>query len=209
MLVGPVEFGLLRHIPGMTGPIRSDHFVVVLGVDGDLVRFHDPHGFPYATLPVSHFLAAWRADTIGYRAHPYTMRSGFVNVDAVTGDDALRAALPGAAAWLRGRDLPVPPGTIGGADGLHRLAEQVTDGLEPEARDHLIHFAVRVGARRLADAATALAGLGLGRAAAIATRQARFVGSLQYDLVSGDDKAVAGTLRRLAPTYPELADTLG
>jgi hypothetical protein len=209
VLVGPMEFGLLRHIPGMTGPIGSDHFVVVLGVDGDVVRFHDPHGFPYATLPVPDFLAAWRADTIGYRTSPYTMRSGFDRVDAVTTEEALRAALPGAAAWLRGRDLPVPPGTIGGADGLLRLAGLTAGGLEPAIRDHLTHFAVRVGARRLADAAAALDGLGLGRAAAIADGQARLVGSLQYDLVTGDDKAAAGTLRRLAPTYLELAGALG
>ncbi|MFC4066685.1 hypothetical protein [Actinoplanes subglobosus] len=208
VLVGPVEFGLLRHIPGMTGPIRSDHFVVVLEVDGDVVRFHDPHGFAYATLPVQDFLTAWRADTIGYRGRAYTMRSGFVRVEAVTSEDALRAAVPGAVAWLRGRDLPVPDGTLGGADGLHRLADQIDHGLEAAARDHLIHFAVRVGARRLTDAATALTGIGHGRAAAIATVQARLVGSLQYDLVNGDGKAAAGTLRRLAPTYLELADAL-
>ncbi|MEU4163550.1 hypothetical protein [Actinoplanes sp. NPDC026670] len=208
VFVGPVEFGLLRHIPGMTGPIRSDHFVVVLEVDGDLVRFHDPHGFPYATLPVPDFLAAWRADTIGYRGRPYTMRSGFDRVCVVSPEEALRAALPGAVAWLRGRDLPVPAGTRGGADGLLRLAGRVDAGLEPAARDHLIHFAVRVGARRLADAAAALAGIGLGRAAAIATGQARLVGSLQFDLVSGDDKAAAATLRQLAPTYLALADAL-
>ncbi|WP_433789277.1 hypothetical protein [Actinoplanes sp. CA-252034] len=127
----------------------------------------------------------------------------------MTGGEALRAALPGAAAWLRGRDLPVPPGTLGGAEGLQRLGEQVAEGLEPATRDHLIHFAVRAGARRLADAATALTGLGLDRAAAIATGQARSVGGLQYDLVSGDDKAAAETLRRLAPTYLQLADALG
>ena len=39
-----------------TGPdsgtaIGSDHYVVVTGVENDVVRFHDPHGHPYATLP--------------------------------------------------------------------------------------------------------------------------------------------------------------
>ncbi|MEV4275100.1 hypothetical protein [Actinoplanes xinjiangensis] len=66
-----------------------------------------------------------------------------------------------------------------------------------------------MGARRLADAATALAGIGLDRAAAIATGQARLVGSLQHDLVTGGDEAAAGTLRRLAPAYLESADALG
>ena len=210
LLAGPVEFGLLRHLPGMTGPIGSDHFVAVLEVGDTLVRFHDPHGCPYATLPISDFLAAWRADTIGYRATPYTMRSAFHRVREVSVEAALRSALPGAAAWLRGRDdLPVPAGTLGGAGAVHRLADQVTDGLDPTVHAHLGHFAIRVGARRLADAATALAGLGHDRAAAIATRQAQLVGSLQHDIVAGHPTSAAETLRQLAPTYDELAAELG
>ncbi|MBO3737460.1 hypothetical protein J5X75_07990 [Actinoplanes sp. NEAU-H7] len=208
VLAGPVEFGLLRHLPGMTGPIGSDHFVAVLEIDGDLVRFHDPHGCPYATLPVPDFLASWRADTIGYRSTAYTMRSSFRRVREVAADDALRASLPAAAAWLRGRDLPVPAGTLGGAPGVLLLADQVAEGLKPEVRDHLAHFAIRVGARRLADAAAVLTRLGHPAAAAVATRQARLVGALQRDIVAGDMKPAAATLRLLAPTYAELAEAL-
>ncbi|MBV1849369.1 hypothetical protein KUA19_04430 [Catellatospora sp. NEAU-YM18] len=210
VLVGPVEIGWLRHQPGMTGPIESDHFVSVLAVHGDLVEFHDPQGHPYATLPVGDFLTAWRADTIGYRTRAYTMRSGFRQVREVSAETALRASLPAAAAWLRGRDdLPVPPGTVGGAAGVEGFADLAEAGLPPHLRAHLMYFAVRVGARRLVDAATALAGLGLPAAAAVATRQARLVGSLQYDVVAERDKAVAQTLRELAPTYAELAAALG
>ncbi|TDB71289.1 hypothetical protein [Micromonospora sp. KC721] len=210
VLAGPMEIGLLRHLPGMTGPIESDHFVVVLEVDEALVRFHDPHGCPYATLPIPDFLAAWRADTIDYRSASYPMRTAFRRVREVTVEAALRAALPDAVTWLRGRaDVPVPAGTVGGAAAVHRFADQVTDGLDPAVRDHLAHFAIRVGARRLADAGTALAGLGHDRAAAVATRQARLVGSLQHDIVNGHPASAADTLRQLAPTYDELATVLG
>jgi hypothetical protein len=209
ILAGPVEIGLLRHQPGMTGPIESDHFVAVLEIDDELVRFHDPHGHPYATLPIPDFLAAWRADTIAYRTTPYTMRSAFRRDRQITVEAALQAALPGAVAWLHGRDdLPVPAGTIGGAAAAHRLADQVTDGLDPAVHAHLAHFAIRVGARRLTDAATALTGLGHDRAAVIATRQARLVGGLQHDIVAGHTASAAETLRQLAPTYDELAAVL-
>ncbi|TDC82372.1 hypothetical protein E1193_11980 [Micromonospora sp. KC606] len=209
VLAGPVEIGLLRHQPGMTGPIESDHFVAVLEVDDELVRFHDPHGHPYATLPLPDFLAAWRADTIAYRTSPYTMRGDFHRVSQVPTEAALRAALPGAVAWLRGRDdLPVPPGTIGGAGAAHQLADLITDGLDSQVHAHLVHFAIRVGARRLTDSATALCGLGNAQAAAVATRQARLVGSLQHDVVAGHTTSAAETLRQLAPTYDELAAAL-
>ena len=150
VLAGPVELGLLRHQPGMTGPIGSDHFVCVLEADDKLIRFHDPQGFPYATLPAPDFLAAWRADTIAYKATPYTMRSDFRRVRDVAIEAALRAALAGAVAWLRGRDdLAVPPGTLGGAAAACRLADLVASGLDDDVRGHLAYFAIRVGARRL------------------------------------------------------------
>ena len=148
VLVGPMEMGLLRHQPGMTGPIESDHFVVVFEADDTLIRFHDPHGHPYATLPTRDFLAAWRADTIAYASTSYTMRHGFRRVRDVTAEAALRAALPGAVAWLRGHDdLPMPPGTIGGAAAAHRIADLVAGGLDARLHAHLVYFAIRVGAR--------------------------------------------------------------
>jgi hypothetical protein len=73
---------------------------------------------------------------------------------------------------------------------------------------HLVYFAIKVGARRLTDTATALSGIGHDQAAAVATRQARLVGSLQYDIVTRASESAAETLRRLAPTYDELAAAL-
>jgi hypothetical protein len=206
VLAGPMEIGLLRHQPDMTGPIGSDHFVCVLEADDTLIRFHDPQGFPYATLPARDFLAAWRAQTIPYQAAPYTALSGFRRIRDVTAEAALHAVLPGAVAWLRGRDdVAVPPGTIGGAAAAHRLADLITDGLDGDLQDHLVYFAIKVGARRLTDAATALACIGRDQAATVATRQARLVGSLQNDLVAGAGQPAAQTLRQLAPTYDQLA----
>jgi hypothetical protein len=209
VLIGPAEMGLFRHQPEMTGPIGADHFVCVVEADDKLIRFHDLQGFPYATLPATDFLAAWRADTIPYKAAPFTLRSDFRRVRDVTSEAALHAALPGAVAWLRGRDdLAVPPGTIGGAAAARRLAHLVEVGLDAEVYGHLVYFAIKVGARRLTDAATGLTDLGRDQAAAVATRQARLVGSLQYDFVAEANVRAAETLRQLAPTYDELAAAL-
>jgi hypothetical protein len=207
-LAGPLEMGLLRQEPGITTPIAADHFVVVLAVEGTVVRFHDPSGHPYAVLPIGEFLDAWRAETITYRTASYTMRSNFHRLREVGAEQALRAALPGAVAWLRARDQVAYAGTVAGAEAADRLADLMTGLMDAGTQVHLGHFAFRVGARRLADAATALAGIGEHDAAAIAARQARLVGSLQYDMVMGARANAAATLRRLAPTYTELADVL-
>jgi hypothetical protein len=59
------------------------------------------------------------------------------------------------------------------------------------------HFAIRVGARRLADAAVCLAFIGEHQGAGIADEQARLAGALQHPLVAGDRITVARLLRRL------------
>lgn len=207
--VGPVEMGHLRHQPGMAGPIGADHYVVVLGLDEGRVLMHDPQGHPYATLPVEDFVAAWRAETVDY-ATPFTLRSGFRQLRPVAEEAAIEAALPAARRWLsmaEGRHLPA--GTVGNAEAAERLAGMVEAGCDRGLRDHLVHFAVRVGARRVADAAGCLARIGRGRAAAIMDRQARLIGALQHPLVAGDDAAAAALLRRLAPSYAELQAALG
>jgi len=209
VLVGPVEMGLLLNHPGFGQPIGADHFLLVLEVDDDRVRYHDPHGFPYATLPVAAFLAAWRADTIGYKSARYTVRSHFRRNREVSEEAALHACLPLAAAWLSQRDdVEVPPGTIGGQAATDRLTEMLLAGLEPGIHGHMVNFAIRVGARRLTDAATALASLGLHAAADVASEQARLVGSLQYELVAGSAERAAEAVGTLGPTYAALAALL-
>jgi len=75
-------------------------------------------------------------------------------------------------------------------------------------RAHLIHFAVRVGARRAADAETCLERAGFAKSAAVAGEQARLIGALQYPLVLRRDAEAAEALRRLAPTYDRLLSAL-
>ncbi len=209
VLVGPLEIGLLLHHPEPRGAIGSDHYVIVIGIEEDLIRFHDPHGYPYATMPVQAFTLAWRADSIPYAQVRYRMWSGFQRLRDVAPADALDASLPAAVAWLED-DRPdrVPPGSVGGADAAIAFADRVKAGLAPAQREGLIWFAVRVGARRLADAEHWLAEIGLSNAGAIAGAQSRLIGSLQYPLVTGDDATVVALLQELAPTYGTLAEAL-
>jgi hypothetical protein len=84
-----------------------------------------------------------------------------------------------------------------------------SSSLQPWQREHLVRFAVRVGARRLADASVLLAQIGQVAAAGIADRQARLVGALQHPLVTDDRASAAMALRELAPTHGQMAEALG
>ncbi|MFC4565179.1 hypothetical protein ACFO4E_25260 [Nocardiopsis mangrovi] len=209
VLVGPVDMGLLLYRPGTPAPGEGDHYAVVLAFDGATVLLHDPHGHPYATLPAGAFADAWRADSVDYTDAPFVMRAAFARTRAVDPAAALRRSLPGAARWLAGRDdRPAPRATLGGAPALEALAAQVERGLDARVRDLLAAFGVRLGARRLGDAAHCLSLLGLERSAAEAAEQSRALGALQHPLVTGDDEALASGLRRAAPGYGRLRRAL-
>jgi hypothetical protein len=233
VLAGPVEMGLLLHQPGSGRAIGADHFVVVTEVTADTVCFHDPHGHPHATLPIPAFTAAWRGDSIGYTDAPFVLRTAFRRkdghgvdghgvdghgvdgrsvdehgVDGPRVEAAIRAALPDAVAWLAGRPGLAPPGSLGGAEAVERLADLVEQGLEPWQHAHLTVFAIRVGARRLADAAYWLGRVGAEAAAETADHQARLVGALQYPMVAGDTTEASKILRELVPTYDVLRGRL-
>lgn len=209
VLVGPVDMGQLLYQPGTPAADGGDHYVVVLAVDEDCVSLHDPHGHPHATLPHRAFLAAWEAKSVTYTDAPYVLRTGFARERKITEHDALRYSLSMAVQWLAGReDLAMPSGSKAGAAAAEGLAALVTEGLPQGTRTLLTAFGVRAGARRLSDAATCLSVLGCTDAAEIAARQAQIVGSLQFLLVNGDDRAVAAALKHLAPTYDRLRTAL-
>ncbi|KAL7904979.1 NlpC/p60-like transpeptidase [Trichoderma velutinum] len=210
VFVGPVEMGYLRYQPGNNGPIGADHYVVVLGIQDDMVDLHDPHGFPYASIPVSEFLTAWKTDSLGYGTS-YMMRSEFKHVRSFTEEDIIRCTLPNARRWLNMKSVKasdMPSSSCGNGKAAERLAEMIQTNFHPGVKNPLIYFAVRVGARRLVDGATCLERVGLVDAAAIMARQARLVGRLQYPLTVGDVESAVKILSELAPTYDKLRDAL-
>ncbi|MBB5874398.1 hypothetical protein F4553_007832 [Allocatelliglobosispora scoriae] len=206
--VGPLEMGHLRHHPEMNGPIGADHFVVALDVDDDRVLIHDPHGYPYAEVPIDDFVLAWRAETVSY-GEPFTMRTGFTKKADIPDADAIRSIIPTAIERLSMHaDLEMPPGSLGNGEAAERVAQLIEAGARDGLREHLVYFAIRVGARRLSDTADCLLLAGYDEAASIAATQARLVGSMQRPMVLGDLAAAAAALRELAPTYDRLRAAL-
>jgi hypothetical protein len=194
-LAGPVEMGLLPYIPGLGQAIGADHVVVVIGVEGDLVRAHDVQGWPFVTMPIDALLAAWQGDSFVYPVDPYVVRTNFRREREVDTSTALRRSLPNAVQWLE-------KGDSGAA--AERLADIVEKGLTNLQHKYLVEFTVQGGARRLADAAVLLEEIGCAEVASVLDQQAMLIGSLQLPLVQRDSAAAAAILRKLAPTYEQL-----
>ncbi|MBF6127614.1 hypothetical protein [Nocardia brasiliensis] len=197
VLVGPLDLGLLTYRPNAEAALGADHYVVVLAVAGDSVLLHDPQGHPFATLPAAEFLESWRGERVTYSDTPFVLRSDFVREREVPPLEALESAVPQAIRW-----------TAGASDAAAAIADLVTRGLPPQIRGLLADFGIRVGSRRLIDAAASLTLLGRTEAAELAATQARLIGGLQYPLVAGEDRTVAAILRELAPGYDRLRAAL-
>jgi hypothetical protein len=199
VLVGQVEMGLLPYVPGIGQAIGADHNLVVIGVEGDLVRAHDVQGWPFVTVPIDKLLETWKGDTFAFQVEPYALRHNFRRTRDVDTHTALRNSIQTAVDLLDGPEC---------AEAAERSAKIVENGLTNMQWKYLVEFTVQGGARRLADAAVLYAEIGATKAAATLERQARLVGSLQLPLVTQDNTAAARILRELAPTYATLREQL-
>lgn len=195
VLAGPFEMGLLPYHPGLGQPIGVDHYILVVGMDGDTVVLHDPRGYPFAAVPLDALLPAWRTDSIFVPVEPYALRTRFRRVREFDLPAALRGCLRVAAQQLDGEQARVAVG---------RLAEMVAAGVNTTQWYHLVDYEVCVGARRLCDASVLLNGIGCAAVAKVLDYQARLVGSLQYPMVKNDKETALAILRQLAPTYEQL-----
>ncbi|KAJ3493546.1 hypothetical protein NLG97_g4662 [Lecanicillium saksenae] len=210
VFVGPVEMGLLKHQPNARGPIGADHYVVVLSIENDTILMHDPHAHPYATMPVKEFLAAWKADSLGY-GKSYTMRTKFEQLEVLTEEEVIRRSIPNALKHIRLQAPGVsdmPPGSAANEAATKWLCDRIEVGLSSSMRAPLVYFAVQVGARRSIDAATCLSRVGYITSAAVMDRIARTIGALQYPLTQNQDEIAVTILQKLGPMYEELRTAL-
>jgi len=194
IFAGPFDMGLLPYHPGLGQPMGVDHYLAALGTDRELVVVHDPHGHPYATVPLPKLLEAWQPD-LPFEVMPFNLRTGFRRVRPVEPADAIRRFLPIAAG------LVDPEGSAAAAE---LTAKQVADGLDTPEYFHLADFMVCAGTRRRGDAAVLLGRAGYPELAAVLDRQARLIGAIELPLVNGDSAAAAAPLRELAPTFEQL-----
>ena len=208
VLAGPVEMGLLRHQPDADGAIGADHYVWWRRSTGTW------SASTIRTATRTPPCPPWNSPQPGAptRSHTPTPSTRCAPASAAPGRSpaltrCARQYPPRLPGW-KANPPRQAPGSLGTGQAALALASLAQAGLAGDQREELAWFAVRAGARRLADAEYWLGQIGLHDAAMIAGAQARLVGGLQYPLVTGDDAAIAAMMRDLAPTYRQLRDAL-
>lgn len=213
-LVGPLDMGYLVYNPDAKILAGADHFVVVLAVEEEGIRIHDPAGYPYALLPVENFLLAWHADRIPYRSGSYTLRTRFRKLKDLTRQEMIHRALPtikenlvadpdGSPIWGE-----AGPEIYGGVQALYLLADDLREEVPVELANLLTGFALPLAARRCLDAAKFLQEGHLLAAASTLEQQARLYGQAQLLAVQQQWSELADVIEALAKLERNLLSVL-
>lgn len=206
VLAGPLDMGALGYMPQHPQLSGSDHFVVVLAVEGDQVRVHDPDGYPYAALPAVEFLRAWKAERVRYARAPYTMRSAFRQARRPTRDDMIARTLATVRTSLAAD--PGGPDQYGGPRAFRLLAADLRGAVAKRLAGHLTLFALPLAARRSHDAALFLREAGRVEAAGILERKARCFAEAQYHAVQDRWEGAADLMENVADLEDALIHAL-
>ncbi|MBM3597883.1 MAG: hypothetical protein FJX35_06700 [Alphaproteobacteria bacterium] len=92
-VIGPVDMAHLVYNPVRPQVEGNDHYVLILGLDGDEVHLHDPAGYAHAIIDRASLERAWRADSISYKRGFYRLWSNPRRVSLPSADDIYRKAM--------------------------------------------------------------------------------------------------------------------
>src|SRR5206468_4332148 len=74
VLLGPLDMGMLPYFFHSELFRGIDHYIVVMGVDEDIVWFSDPEAVPLATMSRDELVSAWRAEHVPEGRGAFVMR---------------------------------------------------------------------------------------------------------------------------------------
>ena len=217
-ILGPVDIGLLTHVPGRGRASGSDHYVLAYEMNEAEVFFHDPGGYPHVSLSYAALAEAWRAEKVGRRDEAFRWWAAPRRVAQPTDAEIFQNALSLFVRNYQQTEARAVAGTSGGTGGkdgdgrastaILKLADQVRSGeLPARLLGHLCAFALPVAARRALDFAVFLDGRMPG-IAALKWEQASLFGRSHTLLVRQDWNDAADTLVRLATAEDAFRDQL-
>jgi hypothetical protein len=206
-LIGPVDLGYLSYNPFARDLAGGDHFVLALAIEDETILLHDPWKFPCASLPISEFMQAWRAERIDYAEQPYTFRAHFSQLEQVSLEETIARTLSTIADNLKvEQNGPVAYTNV---HALHMLAASLRSNHVPSSiSESLTTFVLPLGARRGLDAAAFLREAKQSRAAHCMEQQAMLCGQAQYLAAHNRFSEVADLITRLSEVEQELIERL-
>lgn len=153
VMLGPLDMGYLTYNPNHPYLGGSDHYVLALDINDEVVKLHDPAGFPFVELPFDQLEKAWRAEKItwtlgSFRSWSYPIRVSNPSKDEIY-DKALQLF---KESYHKQRVVSLNEHRLIGKEAIITKAEQLRAGnITDDEVGHFIHFAFPLGARRAHD----------------------------------------------------------
>lgn len=198
VIAGPLDMGHLVYIPGHERASGADHYVVVHGATDEEVLLHDPAGYPYMAIHHADFLAAWRAEAIGYGQGVYSLWGNLRRERHPGAAEIFAETDRRIAAHLREQQAGGAGGAASGPAIIRDLAARARrEGIPASRWGHFAYFALPLGAIRCTDFAE-FYGPHDPERAALKTDQARAFGAAHVALMRRDWEGLAGALDEVA-----------
>ncbi len=156
VIIGPLDMSHLTYNPMRPRQAGVDHFVLVLGTEGDRFRLHDPAGFAHELIDRADLQLAWKAEAIAYRNGSYrrwshAWRRRLIDADALYAN----AMEYFHNQYTTSSVLAGEQGDTINAELIRRWAKTASHGEFTESViGHLTYFALPLGAKRAMDYAT-------------------------------------------------------
>lgn len=208
-VLGPLDMGYLPHNPlhgRMTG---ADHFVLAYRFEKDGLMIHDPEGFPSVLLPFRELELSWRADNIGYRRGHYRYWTSPRRVLHPSQEELYNSNIRSLQrVYSEAETIASKDHWRIGTEAITTLARHVkTEKVSPSERGFMVHFSLKLGARRALDFASFFEPRHPGLAG-LKQKQAEHFGTSQAYAVQRKWARVAESLEHLAGIETEFHDTL-
>jgi hypothetical protein len=159
-VLGPLDMMYLSYNPMRSRHPGVDHYVLAYGMADDRIYLHDPAGFAHVFIEKHQLAQALKADAVPYRRGYYRLWTAPRRSAVLTLEDTYdRAIAVFQRLYKRAEQRAAIAGGLIGRDALLALADIVERGsLSAAQREHLIYFALPLGAKRALDYAAFFAG---------------------------------------------------
>lgn len=198
-VLGPLDMGYLVYNPRYQYLGGSDHFVLVYDIDDKAIYLHDPTGFPCVFLSHQKLKLAWRSNKIFYGHDNYRYWTAPRRIKTPSKKEIYTQAIKDFKSIYRACEekSSLNNWTTGKEAILASASRSQSGRVTRQEIDHLVYFALPLGAKRALDFASFFdfrdADL-----ASLKRKQAELFGKSHAFAVAKDWQSLAKTLQELA-----------
>lgn len=153
IILGPLDMGYLVYNPKNQSLGGSDHFVLVYGADNKVIYLHDPAGFPCVFLSYQQLKLAWKSKKIFYGLDNYHYWTAPERIKTPSKKDIYSQAIKDFKAIYQAcKEKSAENNWTVGKEAILACADRFQNQKATKQEiDHLVYFALPLGAKRAFD----------------------------------------------------------